>query len=253
MESVGMTTNTNQVLMYRKPNPQAELRLFCFPYAGGSASIFTQWQARFSNRIEVCPVQLPGRENRLLEEPVSSIERLVPQLADELEPYLDQPFLIFGHSMGALIGFELARELRRRNRPLPQKLIVSAKQAPHIPRSKPLGYDFSDEELINQLRELNGTPEEVLANRELMELILPIIRADFALVDRYVYREEEPLACPILAFGGIEDPDVKQEELAAWQQMTAGGFVMQQFAGGHFYLFQENTDALEQIVAAVKK
>ncbi|MFC7439846.1 thioesterase II family protein [Laceyella putida] len=248
-----MSTKTNQVLMYRKPNPQAELRLFCFPYAGGGASIYTNWQTRFSKRVEVCPVQLPGRENRMLETPISSMAQLVPQLADELEGYLDQPFLFFGHSMGALISFELTRELRRRNQPLPQKLIVSAKSAPHVPRRKSFGYASSDVELIAELRELNGTPEEVLQSEELMELFLPIIRADFELVTRYAYQEEEPLSCPILALGGTEDADVPPENLAAWQQVTTGDFSLRLFAGDHFYLFQENTDALDKIIETVEE
>lgn len=247
-----MPTQTNQVLMYRRPNPQAELRLFCFPYAGGGASIYTAWQKRFSARVEVCPVQLPGRENRMFESPVSSISQLIPQLADELAGYLGQPFIFFGHSMGALIGFELARELRRRKQPLPQKLIVSAKAAPHVARRKAYSYASSDEQLIAELRELNGTPEEVLNNRELMALLLPAIRADFELVTCYAYQEEEPLSCPVLALGGTEDKDVPPEELRAWQEMTTGGFSMQLFKGDHFYLFQENKDAWAKIIEAVE-
>src|SRR5437763_15337105 len=167
-------------LVSRKPNPRARVRLFCFPYAGGGDSVFRAWQKGLSEAIEVCPVQLPGRGARISEPPFTELSPLVRAAAQALAPHLDKPFAFFGHSMGALICFELARHLRKDGGPQPVHLFVSGRCGPQTPR-EPFAGDLPDSEFQEMLRRYNGTPEEVLENRELMELLLPAVRADFAL------------------------------------------------------------------------
>ena len=207
------------------------LRLFWFPHAGGGAG-----QVEALPRFTICPVRLPGRELRLAEAPFERMTPLVEALAAAVEPYLAQPFAFLGHSMGAAVAFELSRLLRRRNLPLPRVLIVSAARAPqfrrnHVPPAPP-----SDAQLLDELRRLDGIPAEVLDDPALMRVLLPAVRADTAVYRSYVYAEEPPLACPLRAYGGAEDPQVRREHLEAWAAQTTAPFQMRLFPGGHFYL-----------------
>jgi surfactin synthase thioesterase subunit len=192
-------------------------------------------------------VQLPGRENRLAEPSYRRLQPLVQAVADGLTPNLDGPFALFGHSMGALVSFELARELRRRGR-FPACLLLSSFRAPHLPDPDPPIYHLPDAEFIQELVDLGGTPPEVLENAELMELVLPRLRADLEVCDTYSYAPEAPLACPITVFGGVDDQEVHPEELEGWREHTSGAFHLRLYAGGHFYL-HETGGALQQAVA----
>jgi medium-chain acyl-[acyl-carrier-protein] hydrolase len=231
-------------LPYMQPDPEASLRLFCFPYAGGSALIYRSWSQKLPPGVEVCPVQLPGRGNRLKEPPFRSLAALVPALAGALRPYLDRPFAFFGHSMGALISLELARELRRDARPAPEQLFVSGRSAPQLGKRGVTLYDLPEPELIEELRRLNGTPHEVLEHPELMELMLPLLRADFAVCDTYRYADEPPLDCPVAAFGGLGDANVPRADLEAWAAQTAGDFSLRMLPGDHFFLHENESTLL---------
>lgn len=221
--------------------------MFCFPYAGGGASVYRGWGASLPNDLEVCPVQIPGRESRLREPAFTNLKVMVPAVADALAPYLDLPFVFFGHSMGAEISFELARELRRRGRPQPLHLFVSGRRAPHLPaREEPI-HALPDPEFLAKIRELNGTPEEVLQHEELMKLLLPILRADFSVNETYEYTEEEPLQAGISAFGGIGDKDVLREDVEAWRQHTRGRFRARMFPGDHFFIHGNKDLVLEAV------
>ena len=215
---------------------RTRLRLFCFPSAGGGTSSFRGWSESLPPEVLVCPVRLPGRESRLSEPPFRSMETLIAALGKAIEPYLPQPYALFGHSMGAAIAFELSRHLRRRGGPLPAGLFVSGARAPqfrlgHVPAPEP-----ADEEFLDELRRLEGVPAAILESRELLQVILPALRADTELYRNYVYVEEPPLACPIWAYGGAGDPNVKPEHLEAWGRQTAAGFSLQTFDGGHFFV-----------------
>lgn len=223
-------------LVVPRPNPEAKLRLFCFPYSGASAAIYLRWPESLPPNIEVCAVQLPGHGTRLAEPPFRRLPALVQATAQALLPYLDLPFAFFGHSMGALLSFELARHLRQQLRLSPQHLFASGHGAPQLPDRSPPMHQLPECEFVDRLRELNGTPEEVLAHDELRQLVIPILRADFAICETYVYRPEPPLPCPISAYGGLRDRYVSHEELVAWQQQTTGAFVVRMFPGDHFYL-----------------
>lgn len=230
-----------------RPNPRARLRLFCFPYAGGSTMIYRQWQDALPAEVELCPVQLPGRAARLREAPFTRVEPLVAACAEALGPYLDKPFAFFGHSMGATIGFELARWLRRHGGPQPRILFVSGRRAPQLPDTLPHTYDLPDADFIADLRRLNGTPTEVLEHPEMMALLLPLLRADFELIQTYSYTPEPPLSCPIAAFGGVEDEEGSGPFLEAWREQTTGGFSLQLFPGDHFFLHTARAPLLEAL------
>lgn len=241
-----------------KPNPRARVRLFCFPYAGGGAAIYRTWPSGLPAGVEVVPVQLPGRGRRLNEPAYTSTDEMIPVLADALLPYCDMPFVFFGHSMGATISFELARHLRREHELRPRQLLVSGRRAPHAPNPNPHTYNLPEPEFIRTLRELNGTPKEVTEHPELMELMLPLLRADFALSETYTYRPSEPLACPVSVYGGMQDEDVTREQLEAWREVTTGAFSLRFFPGDHFFLTSAEplllsavARELEQIVASV--
>ena len=220
---------------FRKPNPQARLRLFCFPYAGTGASIFRTWANGLPADVEVCPIQFPGRGTRLMETPFTQLPPLVQALAQALVPLLDKPFAFFGHSLGALVGFELARQLRRQSGVQPVRLFVSADRAPQIPhRDRPI-HALPEGEFLAELRRLNGIPGKVLEEVELMQIMLPILRADFAVYETYAYSTEPPLNCPISTFGGLQDHRVSRGDLEAWRDQTSGSFSLRMFPGDHFF------------------
>jgi medium-chain acyl-[acyl-carrier-protein] hydrolase len=242
MKSVTTTPTFDSWVTCSRANQQARLRLFCFPYAGGGASTFRTWSNDLPSRIQVCAVQLPGRQSRLIEPPFIRLSLLVQTLAPVLRPYFNVPFAFFGHSMGALISFELARHLRRQNSPGPAHLFVSSRRAPHIASSEPPIYALPESLFMAELHRLSGMSKEVLQNAELMQLVLPMLRADFALCETYVYSTEGPLDCPISAFGGLQDCEVSRDDLIAWRDQTRSSFTLRMFPGNHFFL--DNARAL---------
>ncbi len=229
-------SKTNPWLACPKPNPRASLRLFCFPYSGSSAALFYPWSNSLPPTIEVCPIQLPGRGTRLAEPPFTRLDALVQDLAQALLAHLDKPFAFFGHSMGALVSFELARYIRNRYGLSPIHLFVSGHSAPHIRRRDALIHILPESEFLEEVRRLNGMAQEVLENAELMQLLLPILRADFTVCETYVYQMDEPLDCPISAYGSLQDKHVNQVDLAAWSDRTNASFSLRMFPGDHFYI-----------------
>jgi medium-chain acyl-[acyl-carrier-protein] hydrolase len=195
-------------------------------------------------------VHLPGRENRLKEPPYDRLGVMIPRLAEAMERYFDKPFAFFGHSMGALISFELSRELRRSYGVTPVCLFASAFRAPRLPdKHRPI-HDFPDDQLVQELLgRYNGIPEVVLRDSELMQLYLPILRADLALLETYSYEPGVPLNCPISVYGGVGDSEVDRTELEAWSQQTSGSFKLQMFQGDHFFL-NTNRDPLLLAITA---
>lgn len=223
------------------------MRLLCFPYAGGGASRFYSWAQQLGPEIELCAVQLPGREGRLTEKAFSSLPSLIDTMAPELEPYFDRQFAFFGHSNGALIAYELARWLRREAAALPRQLVVSASSAPQLPsRDAPI-HSLPDGEFIEELRRLQGTPQSILENHQLMQLVLPSLRADFALRETYSHRKEPPLAIPISVFRGRWDPEVSAQEAEAWKEQTAAGFRVRVFSGDHFFIHSERDLVVQEL------
>lgn len=235
-----------------RPNTSAAVRLFCIPYAGGGASVFRAWARQLPSAIEVWPVQLPGREERWQEPACVSVPPLVRTLADALEPALDRPFAIFGHSMGALVAFELARELRRRAAPRPVALFVSAHHAPHLPNPAPAVHHLPEHAFLRQVQRLNGTPDEVLRNPELRARVVSVLRGDFALCEGYDHVPDAPLECPIAAFGGLHDSHVTRLELEAWREHTRAEFALEWLPGDHFFLHTARRELLGRLAAHLR-
>jgi surfactin synthase thioesterase subunit len=222
-------------MVYRRP--QARLRLYCFPFAGAGASAYRYWPGMLPERVELRAVQLPGRQNRRMEPARASCRELVAELADVLGPELDAaPFAFFGHSMGALVAFELTRELRRRRGVLPVRLAVSGCAAPHVPMHRAPVHQLPEDRLVAEVRRLGGTPAAFLADPALRKLALPALRADLALCHSYAHQTEPPLDCPVSAFGGRTDPLVSATDLDAWQRHTRFPITVRRYSGGHFYL-----------------
>jgi medium-chain acyl-[acyl-carrier-protein] hydrolase len=228
------------IVICPKPNPQARLRLFCFPFAGGGPTSFHSWLEALPPDVglatEICSIQLPGRCAVPTEPLVTRLTPLVEALIPAFRYQSEMQFAFFGHSMGALISFELARELRRRGMTGPIHLIVSGHRAPDLPDPHASIHELPDNEFIARLRELDGTPEQVLQDPELMAIFLPVLRADFAVCETYHYEPDRPLDCSITVFGGNHDRRVQRDELSAWRSQTSKFFAVRMFPGGHFFL-----------------
>lgn len=207
------------------------IRLYCLAHAGGDARMFAPWSQTLPGHIEVCPLQLPGRGERFGRRP---LDRL-PDVLDDLLGMIDTtaPYALFGHSLGAILAFETAHRLTARE---PARLFVSGHRGPHLPLREPMIHHLPDEQFVARLRELNGTPDVVLADPGFLRMVLPVMRADFALSETYRCRHLTPLGCSIVALGGLADPDVDRSELAAWNVHTTGAFRVEQFPGDHFFL-----------------
>lgn len=207
----------------------------------------------------MCAVQLPGRENRLGEPPFRQIEPLVNALSEVVVLSPDKPSAFFGHSMGALIAFELSRRLRRLQARQPDHLFVSGFRAPHLPDRRAPTYDLPDTSFLEELRRLSGTPDEVLQSTELMSVLMPTLRADFALTETYAYVHDVPIECSISAFAGSDDQEVSYDEISAWRHHTTGSFSLQRIPGDHFFLLRDGqaqllsvmSDQLNQLIGSL--
>ncbi|SNY24497.1 thioesterase II family protein [Paractinoplanes atraurantiacus] len=230
----------------RRARRQApRVRLICFPYAGAGASVYADWPRGLPPEIEVLAVQLPGRQDRRHEPAFTRMRPLIETLAQVLRPYVASvPFALFGHSGGAMVGFELARTLRRRLGAEPAWLFLSGHAAPDLPRRAAPIHTLPPGEFTAQLRDLDGTPPEVLGDDHLMELLEPTLRADFTLLETHRFAPGEPLSCPVTGYAGESDREAGPADVAAWAAHTTGEFTLRTFPGGHFFL----TDAREAIL-----
>jgi len=234
-----------------RTDPGVRLRLFCFPYGGGGASVFRGWQEALPPDVDVCPIQLPGREGRIRESCFTDVRALVACMAPEIVPFLDRSFAFFGHSMGALISFELCRYLRAAYSIAPQGLFVSAYPAPRVRDSENAWYDLPEPEFLERMKRLGGTPGEVLDHPELMQLMLPLLRADVEMVQTYVYSDAPLLSVPITAFAGLNDPEVPLSDVERWREETTSRFALHTIPGDHFFVHSERAVLLEQLASAL--
>ncbi len=229
-------------------HPQPRMRLFCLPHAGGGTSTFYGWTDELPTGIEICLLQLPGRESRLLEEPIKCLSSLVTLLADVLNPLLDCPFALFGHSLGALVSFEFARELRRRGLNMPVHLFVAGCRAPQINFRHANLYQLSDGSFVEYLASQKMISKLVLQEPRLMAYLLPGLRADFALFETYCYVSENVLRCPITIYGGLADQTTSLAELQAWQVQTTKECNLYMMPGDHFFLQDARTRLIKSIL-----
>jgi medium-chain acyl-[acyl-carrier-protein] hydrolase len=227
-------------LVWPKPNPNANVRLFCVPYAGGCPQVYHQWPDTLPSSIEVCSISLPGRRKRFAEPPFTRMKPAVQAILADLMPYLDKPFAIFGHSMGALIAYELASTLQRSRLATPGHLFVSGCYSAKMPNPRPL-HTLPDADFKEAICLLDGMPTEVLNNAEIMDLITPTLRADFTLAETYCDTNGAKLNCPVTAFGGSDDPMTSPDEIELWRHTTNSSFSLHILPGNHFFLHQEQS------------
>jgi len=230
-----------------RPKPLARYRLFCFPYAGGSASAYLPWEDLLPAQVELVAIQPPGRANRLDERLSTSVVETAEQLARVIPPLLDRPYLTYGHSMGSIVSFELLHLLKASGLPLPRRYFGAARQGPQVPRRIAPFYDYPLEEFKIELKRFGGTPDAVLENAELMEMLVPMLRTELRAA--YAYRREPvaKLECDVSIFGGTRDEIVLPEELPPWQEHFLKKMDFRLFDGSHFFM-EDNKD---QVVSAI--
>lgn len=233
----------------RRPSPsRTKLRLFCFPHAGSAPAPYLAWSAYLPSTVELLILQLPGRGSRSRETPFTSMHQLVEAVGLAIRPLSgDPPYVLFGHSMGALLAFEVARWLRRGGLRMPAQILVSGHQAPQCESVRDTLHLQSDTDLVADVRRLNGTPEEILKNSALLEIMLPTLRADYQVMKTYRCTAEPPLTCPISVLGGLYDPETSREGLEAWAIQTTGSCRLHMFPGDHFFVLKQTPHVLPVI------
>jgi len=214
--------------------------LYCLPYAGSSASVYARWKRRLSSWIEVIPVELPGRGRRMAEPLAVTLPALLERIENDVRPEPGQPFAVFGHSLGAIIAFELAVRLEAQGR-RPSLVFASGTGSPGARDRERFAALKTDAELRAELLRLDGTPEHVLADPELMELTLPVLRADFQIAASYAATPGRTLGAPLVAIGGSSDPTTSADAIAAWRDQTRGDFALHMLPGGHFFIHAEES------------
>lgn len=233
----------NPWIVRARPVNSPRLRLFCFPHAGGGASSYRNWAAGLPDKLEVCAIQLPGREERLDDCPYARLDTLLQTLVGQLRPWLNVPYALFGHELGALAAFELARRLCHGG-PAPSRLIVAGWPAPHLALPRELLHNLSDSDFLDRLaRTCAAVPDAVRRDRAMLARILPGLRADFTMLEAYQYRPAERLDCPITALGGASDPTLSRDALAAWGEHTST-FSLQVFPGDRYFLHTAEGEVL---------
>jgi len=228
--------------------PDAHTRLFCLPHAGAGASAFRRWAGLLAPEVELVPIQLPGRENRLAEPPAADLGELAAQLTGPVRERAGDRFALFGHSMGALVCYELAAALCDLGTP-PVALVVSGHTPPHRPRAKLYPAGLEDADLLEFLETCGGTPAEILASKDMVDLILPTLRADLSACRAYRPRPRPPLPVPVTGFVGIEDPVVSPAEFAGWAELTSAGCHVARLPGGHHGVY----DAAALVAATLRR
>ena len=228
-------------------NPNPKLRLFCFPYAGGSAQIFSEWSDKLPSSVDLFAIQAPGRGRRFSEQPIGCLKSKMQILHKEILPYTDVPYMFIGHSNGALLAYELARELQKSGNCNLKHIVISAKRAPHLPSIKEPIHDLEQTQFIAKLKEYDFTPDEVLENDELMELFSPMLRADFSLSETHSFDKDTPLESDVSLFWGNQDEDVPLNDILAWKDLIKGRTNTVEFYDGHFFITKSQELFLQEI------
>ncbi|KGJ86793.1 thioesterase II family protein [Colwellia psychrerythraea] len=237
----------NKWFVRPNPNPTADLRLICFPYAGGSSTTYLSWVKELPKNVELVIIQTPGRGSRMCEVPYSDMDTLVGDLVKIIPQLLNKPYILFGHSLGSRVAFELMSQLKMLNHPPPIHFIASGSRGPqYLSNNEPI-YHLKDEEFINEIRGLNGTPPAVLDNKELMDLFLPMLKADFEIADKYCYNKNETFNCPISVLGGEDDFDITYSKLSGWGEHFTHDAEIHMFVGNHFFIDSNKEGVLKKV------
>ena len=226
---------------------EPKLRLFCFPFAGGSINTYLPWKDHFKTEIELVLVQSPGRGARIQEPPFTNMNDLVGELLEESEYFTRSPYMIFGHSLGARIGYELIRQLEKARERLPLHYIASASPSPHLLKTVDRISDKSDEDFIKAIDGFNGTPKEVIENQDLMKILLPLLRADFGIAENY-RSDNVGLLCPITVFHGAEDRGIEQDAIQAWRALSRNSITFEEIPGGHFFINEHRETVIHSVL-----
>ncbi len=236
---------------FSRPTPEAKARLLCLPYAGGGSAIFRPWLGKIDD-IELYCALMPGREQRLFEPPLQSIEVLLESLVPAVAALADRPYFVFGHSLGGLIAFELTRTLRSHGLRLPHRLFVSAFRSPDRRSLRPEMHALPNEQFVDALRGYGGTPEELLMHQETMEILIPALRADFCMHETYRHLPDAPLPVPITALVGRSDWTAPVSEMIGWEKHTAAGFSIHEFDGAHFFIHDARKAVLDLLAENIR-
>ena len=240
--------HSNNLFLVPKPNVTSKVRLFCFPYAGGGVGTYLPWADKLPSFVELIAVQPPGRAARISEKPYSDMRDLINYLIKYAHYFSEKPYVLFGHSLGAKVAYELSATLTRLGYEQPRHLIISGSGAPHIPSMREPLSKLPEREFMEKLAQLNGTPKEILENKELMSLLSPLIRADFNIADTYK-PELTPIPTPITVLGGTEDTGVTEELREGWFDLTSNPKEMHCIEGDHFFVEQNQ----ERVIECVNK
>ncbi len=234
-------------------SPAAKLRIFCFPYAGGNAQIFSNWSNQLPESVDLYAIQSPGRGRRFSEKPIGCLKTKVQILHQEILPFTDIPYIFVGHSNGALLAYELARELQKSGNCNLQHIVLSAKRAPHLPSLKEPIHALPKKQFLAELKDYNFTPNEVLENEELMELFMPMLRADFSLSDTHQFDQGCRLDSDASLFWGNQDEDIPLGDVLAWKELINGETNEVEFNDGHFFITNSEDLFLQEINQLIKR
>jgi medium-chain acyl-[acyl-carrier-protein] hydrolase len=230
-----------------RPQPGARIRLFCFPYAGGGVQTYVEWRRTLHPLVELVAVQPPGRGPRQGEAAHRTMDALIADLWPRIAPMLDRPYILFGHSMGSRMAYALAARARAEGARLPTHFVASGSGAPHLPHRERHTYDLPRADFIASLRELGGTPEEILGNPELIDMFLPLLRADFELAERHRADPDAPFEFGASILGGTDDPWVSRDDLTAWQAHFRRPVRIQMCEGGHLFIERDPAPVVAMI------
>ena len=229
-----------------KCNPNASLRLICFPYAGGSASIYPNWGKLLSDDIEIIAAQPPGRSLRLGEDAHTDMADIIDEFMESAELFDNKPYIFFGHSLGSRIAFALELRIQSKNLPLPLHIIASGSCAPHLPFDGKITYNLPCDEFKGRLKDLNGTPKEILQNQDFMNMLIPLLRADFKIAETY-QSEKIAINCPMTILGGTEDTDISLEKLHAWGELSIFPVNISVITGDHFFINTNTAAVIDEV------
>lgn len=241
--------NKRLIFQIPRPNPQAKLRIFCFPYAGGSSTSYLPWLDKFGSSVELVLVQMPGRGIRFTSKLHNSMDELMDELLVSIIPMTSVPYVFFGHSFGGKVAYELCCKLRLYHQPLPKHFFASGSAAPHLPYDRKRIHDLPEKAFLQEIKHLNGTPQEVLNNKDLWEIVLPILRSDFKLSESHVAKKV-PMPFPISVLNG-EDDNIESSRLKAWEELTISQFQIWQLPGDHFFLNQHTDSVIKKVSSVI--